>query len=167
MAKAAASELARHYMANTPVDTIICMEGTEVIGAYMAAELSQGVSKAINSGSDICVLTPELNNNNQMIFRDNIQKMVWEKNVVLLIASASTGKTIRRCIDCLQYYNGHIVGVSAVFSAKGEVEGYPVNAIFTADDLPHYHTSPQPLCEMYKNKQKIDAIVNSYGYSKL
>lgn len=167
MAKAAAAGLAQKYLTTIPVDTIICLEGTEMIGAFLANELTKAGPMNLNSGNDICVLTPEMNSNNQMIFRDNTQKMVWNKNIVLLIASASTGKTISRSVDCLQYYSGRLVGISALFSAIQTANGLPVNAIFTDADIPHYHSSPTMECEMCKNKQKIDAIINSYGYSRI
>lgn len=167
MAKAAAAELAKKYATTTPVDTIICLEGTEIVGAFLANELAQNGPHFMNSGSEINVLTPEMNSNNQMIFRDNTQKMVWGKNIVLLIASVSTGKTISRSIDCLQYYSGRLVGISALFSAIQESNGLPVNTIFTGEDIPHYQSYPSIDCEMCKNKQKIDAIVNSFGYSKI
>ena len=35
-----ASALAANYEASIPVDTIVCMDGLEVIGAYLAEELS-------------------------------------------------------------------------------------------------------------------------------
>ena len=47
---------------------------------------------------------------------------------------------------------------------SGEI---PVNAIFTAQDLPDYRTSLSTQCEQCRAHQKIDAIVNSYGYSKI
>ncbi|MDD2418632.1 MAG: orotate phosphoribosyltransferase [Oscillospiraceae bacterium] len=167
MAKAAAEELAKQYLTSTPIDTIICLEGTEMVGAFLADALAQSGTLIMNSGNDICVLTPELNSNNQMIFRDNTQKMVWGKNILLLIASASTGKTINRSIDCLQYYSGRLVGIAAVFSAIRESHDLPVNAIFTEEDIPEYNSMPTMECKMCKNKRKIDAIVNSYGYSKV
>ena len=167
MARAAAGELAKKYLNSTPIDTIICLEGTEMIGAFLAEELANAGVRSINSGSDICVLTPETNANNQMIFRDNTQKMVWGKNILLLIASVSTGKTINRSVEGLQYYSGRLAGISAVFSAAREAAGLPVNAIFTEEDIPGYLTSPSTDCEQCKRKQKIDAIINSYGYSKI
>lgn len=167
MARAAAGELAKKYLNSTAIDTIICLEGTEMIGAFLAEELSNAGVRNINSGSDLCVLTPETNANNQMIFRDNTQKMVWEKNILLLIASVSTGKTINRSVECLQYYSGRLAGISAVFSAAQEAAGLPINAIFTEEDIPGYRTSPSMDCEQCKRRQKIDAIINSYGYSKI
>lgn len=167
MARAAAGELAKPYLTSTAVDTIICLEGTEMIGAFLAAELSSSGVRNMNSGSDICVLTPETNANNQMIFRDNTQGMVWGKNILLLIASVSTGKTINRSVECLQYYNGRLAGIAAVFSAAREAAGLPINAIFTEKDIPGYRTSPTMDCDQCRNKMKIDAIINSFGYSKI
>ncbi|MDL2232629.1 phosphoribosyltransferase [Ruminococcaceae bacterium OttesenSCG-928-L11] len=166
MAKRAGEQLARAY-SMTSIDTIICLEGTEVIGAFLADYLTQSGHMDMNSGKEICVLTPELNSNNQMIFRDNIQSEVWNKHILLLIASASTGKTINRAVDCLNYYSGQLIGIAAVFSAVRSSNGIDVRSIFTEADLPSYETFIPAECEMCKQKQKIDAIVNSHGYSKL
>ena len=89
------------YISNLSVDTIICLEGTEIIGAFLARELAKEGHTSINSGKDICVITPETNANNQMIFRDNIQKHVFNKQILLLISSASTGKTINRSMSAI------------------------------------------------------------------
>ncbi len=167
MAKSAAAKLASNYLTSTPVDTIVCLEGTQMLGAFLANELTQAGMRNINSKHDICVVTPELNANNQMIFRDNTQKMIWNKNILFLISSASTGKTIRRSLDCLQYYNGKLVGIAAIFSAIKESDGVSVHSIFDVDDLPDYKTYLPPECPQCAENKKIDAIVNSYGYSKI
>ncbi|MBQ9413602.1 MAG: orotate phosphoribosyltransferase [Clostridia bacterium] len=166
-AKAAAEELASRFATKTPVDTIVCLEGTEMVGAFLAEELARPGSLSLSQGADIAVLTPETNANNQMLFRDNMQKMVWNKNILLLISSASTGKTIIRSMECLKYYNGRLAGVAALFSAEPQVAGVNVEAIFTANDLPGYINSLSGDCPMCRNGQKIDAIVNSFGYSKI
>ncbi len=69
----------------------------------------------MNAGHDINVITPELNASNQMIFRDNTQKKIWGKDVLLLMAPVSTGKTINRAVECLQYYSGKLVAIAAIF----------------------------------------------------
>lgn len=163
MAKEAASELGR-AVAGTYVDTVICMEGTEILGAFLAETLAQS---GINQGNDINVVTPELNAVNQMIFRDNTQKKIWGKKVLLLISSASTGKSINRAIDCLQYYSGELVAIGAIFSAIDSVQGIEVKSLFTDKDLPHYDNFPANECPMCKNGTKVDALINSFGYSKL
>ncbi len=101
MAKEAAAELSTDF-SNTDIDTIICLEGTEILGAFLAETIAQS---GINQGKDINLVTPETNAVSQMIFRDNTQKKIWSKRVLLLISSASTGKTINRAIDCLQYFS--------------------------------------------------------------
>ena len=163
MAKEAAGELSRDF-ANTFIDTIICLEGTEILGAFLADQLAQS---GINQGKDINLVTPELNAVNQMIFRDNTQNKIWNKKVLLLISSASTGKSITRAIDCLQYYSGELVAVGAIFSAIDEVQGIEVKSLFTAADLPSYDSYPANECPLCKGGRKVDALINSFGYSKL
>ena len=163
MAKEAAQELGSTY-ANTHIETIICLEGTEILGGFLAEYLSEA---GINKGEDINLITPELNAVNQMIFRDNTQKKIWGKQVMLLISSASTGKSIGRAVDCLQYYNGKLAAIGAIFSAIEKFGVMPVHALFTDKDLPNYENYLANECPMCKKGQKVDALINSFGYSKL
>ncbi|MDE6724875.1 MAG: orotate phosphoribosyltransferase [Ruminiclostridium sp.] len=151
----------------TPIDTIVCLEGTQMIGAFLAEKLSSGSSHSINYDNDICVITPEMDSNNQMIFRDDTQPMIWNKRVLLLISSASTGWTISRSMECLKYYSGNLVSVAALFSAIDEVGGVKVQTLFTPDDIPGYASHSPADCPMCKNKQKVDALINAFGYSKI
>jgi orotate phosphoribosyltransferase len=93
--------------------------------------------------------------------------MIKGKNVLLLLASATTGKTIKQSLECIEYYGGTISGISAIFSATDSVIGFPVHSLFSTKDLPDYKTYPHDDCPMCKAGQRIEAIVNSYGYSKL
>lgn len=162
-AKAAAEQLAGEFQ-STFVDTVICLEGTEILGAFLAEALAQN---GINQNKDINVITPEMNAVSQMIFRDNTQKMIWSKRVLLLISSASTGKSINRSIDCLQYYSGELVAIGAIFSAIDEVQGIEVKSLFTDNDLPKYDNFAPNECPLCKQGIKVDALINSFGYSKL
>ena len=163
MAKEAAVELGIIYN-NTAIDTVICMEGTEILGAFLAEYLSKG---GINRGQDINIVTPELNAVNQLIFRDNTQGKIWGKKVLLLIASASTGKSIQRAVDCLQYYSGELVGIGAIFSAIAFNDGMKINALFGPTDLPDYQNYKPAECPLCQGGRKVDALINSFGYSKL
>ena len=167
MASSAARELSNEYTNTTMIETIVCMDGCEVIGGFLADELRRNGIQSLNEGREINVITPEYNGTGQMIFRDNIQPMVWGKKVLLLLASATTGKTINRALECIRYYNGEVVGIAALFSAIRERNGIPVNMLFTPEDLPDYSTFPADQCPQGKKNQKIDAIVNSFGYSKI
>lgn len=167
MALAAAKSMATKYMASTIVDTIVCMDGTEVIGAYLADALTDNGIISMNQHQTIYIMTPEVHSSGQLIFRDNLQPMIKDKNVLLLLASATTGKTIKQSIDCIEYYGGSISGISAIFSATDSVAGHEVHALFTTDDIPDYATFPSDQCPMCREGRKIEAIVNSYGYSML
>ena len=51
-ARAAAAELVREYKSTTIVDTILCLDGTEVIGACMASELTKAGYTNMNAPPD-------------------------------------------------------------------------------------------------------------------
>ncbi len=167
MAKEAAKELAKPYLGSVSIDTIICMEGTDTIAAFLAEELGKQNHSSINSGKDIAVITPETDLNNHMIFRDNMQKYIFGKQMLLLISTASTGVTMTRSVNCLKYYSGQLAGVASIFSAIDNYDGIPVNSIFSANDFSGYETMPLEDCSLCKSGQKLDAIVNSFGYSKI
>ena len=166
-AMAAANILADKYVNTTIVDTILCMEGTEVIGAYLADRLTRNGIMSMNAHKTIYVVSPEIGTGGQLVFRDNNEFMIKGKNVLLLVASASTGGTIFQSAECVEYYGGKIAGISAIFSATSEVGGREVNSIFTAEDVPGYGSYKMKDCPYCRNKQRLDAIVNAYGYSKI
>lgn len=166
MAKAAAHTLSKKYINSTQVDTIICMDGCEVIGAYLAQELSEGGINSLNNNNNISVVSPEYNTNGQMIFKDNLVSMIENKRVLLLIASATTGKTINKALECINYYGGNIAGISALFSATTQINGVEIDSVFGISDIADYKTYSQKDCPDCRAGKRIDAIVNSYGYSK-
>ena len=151
----------------TVVDTIVCMEGTEVIGAFLAAELKKGGFLNVNAHKTIYVVTPEFNNNSQIIFRDNIVPMIQGKHVMVLMATVCSGKTANKAMECIQYYGGILTGMSAAFSAQEEVNGIPIQAVFSKKDLPEYAHYDYRDCPYCKAGVKLDALVNPFGISSL
>ena len=93
--------------------------------------------------------------------------MVRNKHLLLLLASATTGRTIERSLECIKYYGGIVEGISALFSAVDKIGDKEIHSVFHADDLSAYKTYPHNACPYCQNGQPIEAIVNSYGYSKL
>ena len=166
-AMAAANILGDKYVNTTIVDTILCMEGTEVIGAYLADKLTRNGIMSMNAHKTIYVVSPEMGTGNQIVFRDNNEFMIRGKNVLLLVASASTGGTIFQSAECVEYYGGNIVGISAIFSATPKVGKHEVNSIFTDKDVPGSGSYKMKECPHCKNKKRLDAIVNAFGYSKI
>ncbi len=167
MAREAAALLASPYLHYELIDTIVCMEGSEILGAFLARELTKSGMCSINQGSSLFVLSPEYDSNGQMFFRENLQPMVAGKSVLLLISTVSTGKTIRRALDCIRYFGGRTCGIAAVFSAIEQVEGIEIHALFTTRELPDYASCSAADCPDCKARKPIDAMVNSFGYSKL
>jgi len=163
----AAAVIAKQYINNVAVDTIVCLDGCEVIGAFLAEELSKAGIRSMNAHQTIYIITPEFNTNGQMIFRQNNQPAIYGKHVLLLAASVTTGDTIRKCMECIQYYGGNVQGISAIFSAVDNLDGINVNSIFKAKDLPDYKSYNINECPLCKVKQRLEAIVDSCGYIKL
>lgn len=163
----AAKILAKQYISNTIVDTIVCLEGCEVIGAFLAQELTLSGIMSMNAHQTIYIIAPEYNTNGQMVFRENFIPLVNNKNIVLLAGSTTTGDTLKRSIECIGYYGGLMQGISSIFSAIDSVEGIAVHSIFKAKDLPDYESYSVEECPLCKANQRLDAIVNGSGYMKL
>ena len=166
-AKATAYQLVSHFINDTPVDTIVCLDGTAVLGACVAEELTKSGFCTINAHQTIYVVEPEFISSSQMIFRDNIQPMIRGKHVLILMASVTTGYTAKRSIESISYYGGHVAGVASIYRAVDEIEGYPVRSIYSVKDLPDYESYDYRECPYCKQGKKIDALINSYGYSAL
>jgi len=166
-ARETARALVGAYVYNTVVDTIVCLEGMQVVGAYLADELTQAGVMSRNAHQTVYVVSPEFNSNSQMIFRDNLQPMIKGKNILLLLAVVTTGKTIAKGMECIQYYGGILQGISAIFTAVDQVDGIPIHSVYTKRELPDYQAFDFRECPFCQKGQKLDALVNSYGYSKL
>jgi hypothetical protein len=161
-----AREMATAYLSNSLVDTIICMEETEVVGAYLAEELIENGVMIVNADRDISVVTPLNNVNGQLIFQQSAESAVYNRHVILLVASAATGRTIDRALDCLKYYNGLLVGISSIFSATSHIAEQRINTVFTSDDIPGYRLYEPAECSMCRMGKRLDAIVNYDGYTR-
>ena len=166
-ARAVAEELLTYYQDNTIVDTILCLDGTQVIGTCLADALTSGNFSNMNAHQTIYIVTPEYTTGSQIIFRDNIAPMIKGKHVLILEASVSTGYTAQAAVEAVKYYGGSIAGISAIFATIENCAGYQVNAAFNPNDLPDYWSYPAHECPICKEGKKLDALVNGYGYSTL
>ena len=166
-AKDSAYQLVSHFIQDTLVDTILCLDGTAVLGTCVAEELTKTGFRTINQHQTIYVVEPEYNANSQIIFRDNVKPMITGKTVLVLMASVSTGYTANRSIEAIKYYGGQVAGVAAIYRAVDEVGGYPVRSIYSIKDIPDYESYDYRECPYCKKGQKLDALVNSFGYSEL
>ena len=166
-AKAVAEELVTHYQVNTIVDTILCLDGMEVVGTCIAELLTKDDYVNMNAHRTIYVMSPEFIAGGQIMLRDNVLHMISGKHVLILSASVTTGKSVLAAIDAVNYYGGNVVGASAIFATVEECDGNPVYSVFDPNDLGDYESYKPHKCPICQSGEKLEAIVNSYGYSKL
>ncbi len=162
-AKAAARLFAETFRYTAPVDTIISLERMKMVGAFLASELSMS---GLNLHQDIAVISPEITDD-KMILRDNFLPYVKGKNVLLLTATATTGLTVKSAVEGVRYYGGDAVGAATVFGADLTQVDVPVARLFGVEDIPGYASYPIAECPLCRAGIKVDALVNSYGYSKI
>ena len=105
-AKAVAKELVNAYQHSTIVDTVLCLDGTQVIGTCLANELTKDGFTNMNAHKTIYIVTPEYTSGSQIILRDNLAPMVKGKHVLILAASITTGYTIQAAVEAVNYYGG-------------------------------------------------------------
>lgn len=163
----AAKVLYSHMRRVSYVDTIVCMDGTEMIGAFLGQEIEKSGTLSTNRHETIYVVSPEINNNNQMLFRDNNKGAISGKHVVLLLATTTTGETIRRSLECIRYYGGIVESVASIFSTIKEVDGKQVESLFDGEDVLNYEAYAASECPFCRKGHQIEAMVNGFGYSKL
>lgn len=166
-AKDTAEQLVSHFINNTPVDTILCLDGTAVLGTCVAEALTRNGFATINQHNTIYILEPEFNSNAQIIFRENVQPMIRGKHVLVLMASVTTGNTARRSVEAIGYYGGKVAGIAAIYRNVDEVAGYPVRSIYSISDLPDYASYEYRECPYCARGEKLDGLVNSFGFSAL
>lgn len=158
----AAAKIFCGYFSPTPVDTILTLDRMKMVGAFTADFLS---GTQINLNQDIAVITPEITDG-KLVLRDNFLPYVKGKNVLLITASATTGKDVKSAVEGIKYYGGIPAGAAIVFGDEFECE-VPAAKIFGVEDLPDYESYPPQDCPLCKRGVKVDAVVNSYGYSKI
>ena len=147
------------------VDTILCLDGTETMGACIASELTRSGYMNMNAHRTIYVISPEYTSGSQIIFRDNIAPMVVGKHVLILAASVATGYTAKSAIEAIRYYNGQPIGVCSIYAGIDECEGFPIWSIYNKSDIPDHESHSARDCPMCKSGMKIDGLVNSHGIS--
>ena len=167
-ARDVARQLAVPYISSAIVNTIVCMENTKVIGAFLAQELLQEGTAVMNTGGEIHVVTPMNSFDGRYLFYDNELPWIENQSILLLTASVIGGKTLNSVLECISYYNGLVAGISSLFLYDETVTSHKINSLFTAEDLPGYRVFPtSDGCEMCEVGQKLDAIISSEGYKKI
>ena len=166
-AKAVAQELVSYYQTTTIIDTILCLDGMQVVGTCLANALTENNFMNLNAHQTIYVVTPEYTAGSQMIFRDSLVPAIAGKNVLILAASVVTGFTAKSAIEAISYYGGNVVGISGIFTTVDKYMGYDVISAFNPQNLPGYASYPSHDCPLCKRGIRVQGLVNSFGFSKL
>lgn len=166
-AKAIADELVSYYQSTTIIDTILCLDGMQVVGTCLAEALTNNNFMNLNAHQTIYVVTPEYTSGSQIIFRDNIAPAINGKNVLILAASVVTGYTVKSAIEAISYYGGRVAGISSIFATHNKFMGYDVVSAFDPNDLSGYNSFSAHECPMCKRGERLEGLVNNFGFSKL
>ena len=83
------------------------------------------------------------------------------------MASVTTGYTAKSAIEAIAYYGGNTVGIAAIFATIDRQGDLAVKSLFNPNDLPDYKSYDCIECPWCKAGKRLDALVNSFGYSKL
>jgi orotate phosphoribosyltransferase len=166
-ARATGEELADLYLASDVIDTILCLNGTEIVGAYMANKLTKAGIISANRHQTIYITSPEYNISGQMMFRENNQHMIKGKKVLVLIDTATTGSTLKSAIGSIRFYGGTPIGISAIFSVATQIENLPIRSLYSTRNLPDYASYAPDSCPLCSKNVPVDAICNGFGYSSI
>ena len=66
--------LSTRYETSTPVDTIVCLDGLEVVGAFLAEELAKAGVLSMNAHKTIYIVTPETTENPLQVYQHGVRK---------------------------------------------------------------------------------------------
>ena len=89
------------------------------------------------------------------------------RNILLLMSTVSTGRSLARAAECIRYYGGKPVGIGSIFSAVEEAAGLPVHSIFMRSDLNEYNVYRSDECPLCKNGRKLDGFVTVGGCTEI
>ena len=87
--------------------------------------------------------------------------------MLILAASVVTGYTAKAAIEAINYYGGKVAGVASIFATVEKCDDIKVTSVFDPKDLPDYATYSSHDCPLCKKGIKLDALVNTFGFSKL
>ena len=102
-ARDAAKELVKKLDKSVPIDSILCLEGTEVLGTCLAEELIDADIRITNEHGTIYVVTPEQTSGNQTIFRSNNAHLIRNRHVLILAATVATGAMVLDAVNAVKY----------------------------------------------------------------
>lgn len=102
-----------------------------------------------------------------MVSKENILPMIRNKNVILLTASVTTGLAPNEGTEFALYYGEVLRGITVIFSALDEINGYKITSILNERDVPEYASYDYKDCPFCRQGGRLEMLVNSYEYTNL
>lgn len=166
-AQAVAQQLAERYLSAVPIDTVLCLDGTRVIGTCLARQLTQEGSGSVNEGRDMYLLMAAVDESGHTIMGGSTHSMVAGKHVLVLMSSVTTGETARISMEGIRSHGGQVSGIAAIYSSLEAVDGVGVSALYDCSDLPDYASFAFDQCPLCQKGMPLNAVIDSFGYSEL
>ena len=127
-AEEVAQALVGMYLYDTVIDTIVCMEARKLSVLFWRRSWQRAVSLDERAQIYLCN-QPGVQQQQPDHFRDNLIPMIRDKHVMILMASVTTGRTLNKAVESIQYYGGILQGASAIFSAMDSLDGVPIKSV--------------------------------------
>ena len=128
-AQAAAKLLAEGFGKDQVVDTIVCLDGMEVVGAFLAEQLLAAGVSSMNAHETIYVTAPEKGFQDRFTFGENLIPLIHRKNVLVLAGGCEYRDDragLPGCCPLLWGNSGrHLLGVQRAAESGGA--GCPYN----------------------------------------
>ena len=104
------------------------------------------------------------------IYLENIERKKRETDELcekkVAEAQGRVEEIVSGAIEAIRYYGGNTVGVCSIIANIEECGGLPVTAIFHTEHLwSDFISLPSHECPLCKTGVKLDAMVNTYGFS--
>ena len=104
-------------------------------------------------------------------FQDALNLIQYTRQSVFLTGKAGTGKSTFLKYVCANVKKKHVVlaptGIAAIFATKDKIDEIAVHSAFDPNDIDGYGSYAPHACPLCKKGEKIDALINCYGFSKL
>ena len=133
----------------------------------MASELTKAGYTNMNAHQTIYVVTPEHTTGSQLLFRENTAPMIAGGTYWCWRRPLPPASPCRGAVEAIRYYGGDPVGIASIFASVKECAGYPVASIFDPRPSRLRNLRLPQLPVVQAGGKKIDALVNSFGYSSL
>lgn len=138
--------LAKQYTPSTLIDTIVCLEDTDRVGACLTEALIKAGFQSMDLHKTIYTAHPQRDEKGELTIPKDQQHMIMDKHVLVLFSVIASGQAAEQDLECLRRDGAQISAIASLFSELSSLEGISVTTAFDAADLPFYSVYAQEDC---------------------